>query len=138
MLERYKTAACLSEAISLSICYNAILLLLSVFCSPKTNANMQSFRTLLLFCLGINYNEFIMNAFVLGRQVSANCKSMQHLQSCLFAIKPLCFYTLTRLQIIQIAVKNQCKKKARGNPLHIFLNFLFQRNNNSLRVHYVS
>ena len=31
----------------------------------------------------------------------------------------VCFYTLTRLQIIQISVENQCEKKARGNPLRI-------------------
>ena len=37
-----------------------------------------------------------------------------------------------RLQIIQIAVENQCKKKARGNPLHI-LNLPFQHNHNSLK-----
>ena len=64
MLERYKTASCSSEAtgISLSICY-AILLVLSVFCFPKTNPNIQRFRTLLSFCLGINYNELIVNTF---------------------------------------------------------------------------
>ena len=45
MLERYKTAACSGEAISLSICY----------------AGLE--RTSLSFCLGINDNEFIMNAF---------------------------------------------------------------------------
>ena len=62
MLERHKTAACSSEAISLSICYD-ILLVLSVFCFPKTNPNIQRFRTLLSFCLGINCNELIVNAF---------------------------------------------------------------------------
>ena len=51
MLERYKTASCSSEAISLFICY-AILLVLSVFCFPKTNLNIQSFRTVLSFYLG--------------------------------------------------------------------------------------
>ena len=35
-----------------------------------------------------------------------------------FLIRPfVSIYTLTRLQIIQIAVENQCKKKACGNPL---------------------
>ena len=48
--------------ISLSICY-ALLLVLSVFCFPQTDSNIQRFRTLLSFSLGINYNEFIMNAF---------------------------------------------------------------------------
>ena len=64
MLERYKTAACSSEAtgISLSICY-AFWLVLSVFCFPKTNPNIQRFGTLLSFCLGINYNELIVNTF---------------------------------------------------------------------------
>ena len=55
MFKRYKTAACSRS--SLSICY-AILLVLSVFCFPKTNPNIQRFRTLLSFCLGINYSEF--------------------------------------------------------------------------------
>ena len=55
MFKRYKTAACSRS--SLSICY-AILLVLSVLCFPKTNPNIQRFRTLLSFCLGINYNEF--------------------------------------------------------------------------------
>ena len=35
----------------------------SVFYFPKTNPNIQRFRTFLLFCLGIDYDEFIMNAF---------------------------------------------------------------------------
>ena len=30
---------------------------------PKADSNIQRFRTLLSFCLGINYNKFIMNAF---------------------------------------------------------------------------
>ena len=42
-----------------------------------------------------------------------------------------------RLQIIQIAVENQCKRKARGNPLRI-LNLPFQHNHNSLRVYCAS
>ena len=74
---------------------------------------------------------------VLSQQVSANSKSMQHVQSCLFANKTFCFYTLTRLQIIQIAVEHQCKKKACGNPLRI-LNLLFQHNHNSLRAYCAS
>ena len=45
--------------------------------------------------------------------------------------------TLTRLRIIQVAVENQCKKKARGNPLRI-LNLPFQHSHNSLRVHCAS
>ena len=55
MFKRYKTAACSRS--SLSICY-AILLVLSVLCFPKTNPNIQRFRTLLSFCLGISYNKF--------------------------------------------------------------------------------
>ena len=64
MLERYKRAACSSEGtgISLSICY-AFLLVLSVFWFPKTNPDVQRFGTLLSFCLGINYNELIVNTF---------------------------------------------------------------------------
>ena len=49
-----------------------------------------------------------------------------------FLNRPFWFYSLTRLQIIQIAVENQCKKKARGNPLRI-LNLPFEHSHNSLR-----
>ena len=101
---------------------------LSVFCFPKTNPNIQRFRTLSSFFHGIDYDEFFVNA---------NCKSMKHVQSCLFSNETFCFHTWTRLQTIQIAVKNQCKKKARRYPLCI-LNLPFQHNHNSLRVHCAS
>ena len=124
MLERYKTAACSSEAISLSIRYG-ILLALSEFCFPKTNPNIQRFRSLLSFCLGISYIEFIINAFG-SRLTSVGQLQKYAARAKLFlANEAFCVYTLLRLQIIQIAVENQCKKKARGNPLRI-LNLPFE------------
>ena len=98
---------------------------LRVFCFPKTNPNIERFRIFLSFCLGIDYDEF------------TNCKRMQHVQSCLFSNETFCFYTLTRLHIIQIAVENQCKKKARGNSPRI-ANLPFQHSHNSLRVYCAS
>ena len=128
MLERYKTATCSSEAISLSICYT-ILLVLSMFCFPGTNPNIQRFRrTLLYFCLGINYNEFIMNAFS-SRPTAKVCSMCKVV--CLLIRPSVSIRTLTRLQIIQIAVENQCEKKAHGNTLRI-LNLPFQHNHNSM------
>ena len=121
MLERYKMAACSSEAISLSICY-AILLVLSVFCFLKTNPNVQRFRTLLSFCLGIEKQKLIHNEclqFSVDKcrptaKVCSTCKIV-----CLLIRPFVSIRTLTRLQIIQIAVENQCEKKAHGDPLHI-------------------
>ena len=53
------------------------------------------------------------------------------------AYSTFCFFALTRLQIIQIAVENQYNKKAHGNPLRI-LNLLFEHSHNSLRVYCAS
>ena len=66
-----------------------------MFCFPKTNPNIQKFRT---------------SAFT----------SVQSCKVVCLLIRPfVSIRTLTRLQIIQIAVENQFKKKAHGSPLRI-------------------
>ena len=110
---------------------------LSVFCFPKTNTNIQRSRTFLSFCLGIDYDEFVMNAF------GSRWKSVGQLQKYgartkLFILQlDLLFLYFTRLQIIPIAVENRGKKKVHGNPLRI-LNLPFQHSHNSLRVYCAS
>ena len=117
-----------SDAISLSICYTILLVLAcSVFWKPTHGQiYIRGFELFFHSALASTMINLSWMLSILGRQVSINCKSMQHVHT-----RPVVSL------LIQIAVENQCNKKAHGNPLRI-LNLPFGHSHNSLRVYCAS
>ena len=126
-----------SDAISLSICY-AILLVLACSVFRKPTQIYRGFELFFHSALASTEINLSWMLSILGRKVSANCKSMQHVQRFFVFSLDLLFPCFNEIaDYVQIAVENQCKKKARGNPLRI-LNLPFEHSHNSLRVYCAS